>query len=230
MNTDGELIPFAEGVWTATIPAKILGMTLTVSMTVLRLKNDELLVYSPVRMSEQCRETIQTLGTVTHIYSPNLFHHLYVAEWLEAYPTAKFHAPKNLAKKRPDLQIHKTHEEGAEPSWDGIVDVFPIRGFRLEESVLLYRPTGTLIVADLVHNVGQPKGAWTVFYTKMMGFYDRVAMSRMIRWLSFSDKKAVRQSIDSILQQPIKGLIVGHGLPLESGGKEAIQEAFSWLK
>lgn len=32
-----------------------------------------------------------------------------------------------------------------------------------------------------------------LFYTRLIGFYDRVALSRAIRWLAFSDRSAARR-------------------------------------
>lgn len=42
----------------------------------------------------------------------------------------------------------------------------------------------------IVHNVGRPRDPWTQLDTRMMGFHDRVALSRMIRWTAFSDRSA----------------------------------------
>jgi hypothetical protein len=99
----------------------------------------------------------------------------------------------------------------------------------LGESVLVYRPAQTLLVADLVHNVGRPPGAWTKFYTQAMGFYDRVALSRALRWSAFSDRAAARRSLDQLTALPFERLVVGHGAPLASAAKEAFVNAYEWL-
>ena len=127
------------------------------------------------------------------------------------------HAPADLAKKRPDLRIDRVHGASAEPDFGSLVDEVRIEGFRLDESVLCFRPAETLIVADLVHNVGRPEQGWSKFYTRAMGFYDRVALSRMIRWTGFTDKAAARRSLDSVLALPFDRMIVGHGKPLAIG-------------
>jgi hypothetical protein len=134
-----------------------------------------------------------------------------------------------LAKKRRDLRIDRVHGATPEPAFAGIVDELRIEGFRLEESVLVYRPARTLVVADLVHNVGRPQHRWTKLYTRAMGFYGRVALSRMIRWASFSDQTAARRSIDELLALPFDRLVVGHGAPLASGAQEAVAAAYAWL-
>ena len=154
---------------------------------------------------------------------------MHMGEWASAYPSARVHAPADLAKERPDLRISRTHGEDSHPDIAGFVDELRIDGFRLQESVLLYRPARTLLVADLVHNVGRPRGAWSKFYTKGMGFYDRVALSRMLRWTAFSDPAAARRSIDRLSALPFERLIVGHGAPVQTGAKEGIANAFRWL-
>jgi hypothetical protein len=166
---------------------------------------------------------------VAHLYAPNLYHHLHIGEWAAAFPSARLHAPAGLAKKRGDLRIDRDHNAAPEPAFAGVVDELRIEGFRLEESVLFYRPASTLGVADLVHNIGRPQHRWTKFYTRRMGFYDRVALSRMIRWTAFSDRAAARRSLDELLSRSFDRLIVGHGAPLAAGGREALVTAYSWL-
>ena len=225
------LKPFVDGVWLATQPAKILGMKLTASMAVLELVGGELLVYSPIRYSPELGREVSDLGRVTHLYAPNLFHHQWLDDWCKAFRLAKVHAPAELPEKRPDLRIDRFLGVDSEPEPDfvGVLDEVTIAGFRLEETVVAHWPARTLVVADLVHNVGRPPGAWTGFYTRVMGFYDRVALSRMIRWTAFSDRGAARESLARLLELDFDRLIVGHGEPLETGAKEAIREAYDWL-
>jgi hypothetical protein len=119
--------------------------------------------------------------------------------------------------------------ERKEPAFAEVIDEQHIDGFRLEESVLFYRPAKTWIVADLVHNIGRPTHAWTAFYTRRMGFYDRVALSAMIRATAFPDRAAARRSVDRILAQPFDRLVVGHGPALAVGAREALAAAYAWL-
>jgi len=225
----GPLIPFDEGVWIDTQPVRIVGMDLTATMAVLQLEGRDLLLYSPIRMTPERQAAVEALGRVTHLYAPNLFHHLYVDEWATAYPSARVHAPVGMTKKRPTLRVDRVHDEPPDPGFAGLIDEVCIDGFRLHETVLVYRPARALLVADLVQNVGKPQAPWAKFYTRAMGFYDRVALSRMIRWTAFSDRAAARRSIDRLLALPFERLIVGHGTPLSAGAKEAIANAFAWL-
>jgi hypothetical protein len=229
-TTEPSPISLAEGVWVDTAPVRIVGMPLSSTMTVLRLGNGSLLLHSPIELTPERRAAVEALGPVAHLYAPNTFHHLSIGEWAAAFPSARLHAPAGLAKKRPDLRIDRVHGTAAEPDFTGVVDELRIEGFRLEETVLLYRPASTLVVADLVHNIGQPTDPWTKVYAGAMGFYDRIALSRMLRWMAFSDRAAARRCVDALLDLPFDRVIVGHGAPIDSGAREALAEAYAWLQ
>jgi hypothetical protein len=230
MTDAAHLTPFGEGIWLTAGPVQFLGMRLTSVMTVLRLGDGTLLLHSPVALSSELRDEVAALGSVSQLYAPNLFHHLRIGEWAAAFPTAKVHGPAGLAKKRPDLRIDRVFgRDGKEPAFEGSVEELVIDGLRLNESNLFHAPSRTLIVADLVHNAGRPEHAWTKLYTQMMGFYDRVALSRMLRWTAFSDRAAARASVDRVLALPFDRVVVGHGKPLLEGGKDAIAAAYAWL-
>jgi hypothetical protein len=224
------LTPFGRGVWLDTAPVSILGMRLTSTMTVLDLGAGSLLLVSPLEPTPERRAAIEALGTVAHLYAPNTHHHLWIGDWAAAFPAAKLHAPARLHEKRSDLRIDRTHGSAPEPAFAGVVDEHHIEGFFLEETVLLHRPSATLVVADLVHNIGRPPGAWTRTYSRMMGFYDRVALSRVIRWTAFSDRAAARRSLDEVLAQPFDRMVVGHGTPLDVAAREALAAAYTWLR
>jgi hypothetical protein len=139
------------------------------------------------------------------------------------------HAPAGLEKKRSDLRIDRPHGDDAEPAFTGIVDEVRVEGCRLGESVLFHRPSRTLVVADLVHNIGADHRGWTRFYSRTMGFYDRVALSSVLRATAFSDRVAARRSLDEILALPSKRIVVGHGAPVTEGAREALAAAYEWL-
>jgi hypothetical protein len=229
MSVDRLLTPFADGIWLATDPVRPVGMRITATMAVIRMSNESLLLYSPVAMTPQRRAAVEALGRVAHLYAPNIYHHRWVGDWAAAFPSARLHAPVGLTKKRRDLRIDRIHGAAPEPAFAGIIDELQIDGCRLQESVILYRPARTLVVADLVHNVGQPQHWWTKVYTRLMGFYGRVALSRILRWLAFSDRAAARRSIDELLARPFDRLIVGHGEPLTADARVTLAAAYAWL-
>lgn len=225
-----ELTPFADGVWVGAAPARIVGMPLTTTMTVLKLRDGGLLLHSPTAMTPERRSAVESLGEVKHLYAPSLTHQRRIGEWAEAFPAAQLHAPPGLAQKRPDLRIDRIHGDPLGEDLEGVVRELTIEGFRLQETVLLYEPSRVMIVADLVHNIGRPEHWWTKTYSTLMGFYGQIALSRVLRWAAFSDRKAARKCIDRLLEQPFDSLVIGHGSHLESGGRQALEAAYSWLR
>lgn len=223
------LTPFAGDVWYEAGPVTFLGMRLTATMTVVKGEAGSLLVHSPLAMTPERREAVLSLGHVAHLYAPNTFHHQWLGEWIGAFPEARVHAPEALGRKRSDLRIDRFHDKQGSDALAGLVDEVHVDGFMLDETVLVHRPSGTAIVADLVHNIGRPTHGWTRFYSRMMGFYDRVALSRAIRWTAFYDRAAARRSVDELLARSFDGLIVGHGAPIAEGARELLALATRFL-
>lgn len=217
---------FTNGVWFETGPVRIVGTRLSVTMTVLRIE-EGLVLHSPLPLTPERRAALLALGNVAHLYAPNTFHHLWLGQWSRAFPDARVHAPEGLEKKRSDLRIDRHTGEGT-PFGDQLTEV-PIHGFRLRETALVHQSSRTLVVTDLVHNIGRPAGAWTKMYTRMMGFYDRVALSRVLRWTAFDDRGAARQSVDRLLELPFEGLVVGHGMPIAERAHELFAHALRFL-
>jgi hypothetical protein len=228
--SDPVLTKFGDGVWLASEPVRIVGMKLSATMAVVELPGSQLLLFSPVRMTAARRAAVEALGTVAHLYAPNTFHHVWAGAWAEAFPGARVHGPLALRAKRPDLRIDRAHDQEPPGELAESFDELHIDGFLLEESVLIHRPSRTLLVADLVHNIGRPPGLWTAAYSRAMGFYDRVAISRAIRWTAFTDSAAARRSLDRLASSSFERLVVGHGLPLEQGAREAVVGAYQWLR
>lgn len=225
-----DLIPFGDDIYLCSDPVRIVGMKLSATMTVVRLPARQLLVYSPIGLTAQRRAAIESLGTVSHLYAPNTFHHRWIGEWAWAFPNARIHAPRPLQKKRSDLNVYRLCGEHSLGELANAFEEVTIDGFALHESVLLHRPSGTLLVADLVHNIGKPTGFWTRAYSSAMGFYDRVALSKMIRWTAFTDAAKARESLDTLMSLDFDRLVVGHGSPIDGGARQVLAEAYDWLR
>ena len=98
----------SDGIWTVPSPLTYYGLLVNTRMTVCRLSDGGLALVAPVRSSEALTATIDALGPVRAIIAPNLMHHLYVGDWMEAYPDALSYGPPGLAAKRPELTF--THD------------------------------------------------------------------------------------------------------------------------
>src|SRR3954468_11354060 len=158
------MTPIAPDVWH--VPAAPLrmpgGFTMPLASTVIRLPDGSLVVYSPGRFDDQQITDIASLGEVSHIVAPSLYHHLYAGKAAERWPKAKLHAAPGLSAKRADVTFHYDLGVELDPSWRGVIDVEVIGGTpKMNEAVLFHRPTGTLVCADFLFNVTKPANTVT---------------------------------------------------------------------
>lgn len=216
-----ELRQIAPGVHVAEAPQRFFGVEVGARMTVLELEGG-LLVHSPVAIDP---EAIAHLGTPRWVLAPNLFHHLYVGPWVEAGLEAW--AAPGLPDKRPDVSFDGVVERGARPFGDEVA-LLPLECFPLSNEVaVLHRPSGTLIVCDLVFNF-PTTAPWTTRAAMrcLCGYpgcrttlLERVGMRREV----------ARRELATLDGWAFDRLVMAHGEVIGSGGKEALRGAFDWL-
>ncbi len=220
------LVEVAADVWQVRAPAMKMpgGFRMPIASTLVRLPDRSLLLYSPIPLDDATAAAIDARGEVAHIVAPSLWHHLHAKAAAERYPRATMHGAPGLAAKRSDLQID--HEL---PTIDlalrDVFDVVVIGGApKLNEAVLLHRPSGTLVCADLVFNIPRPTDLMSRIVFAMTGVGGgRLAQSRVWR-LAVKDRDATRASLDQLLHWRIERVSPAHGDPLviDSAGLAAV--------
>jgi hypothetical protein len=209
-------------------PHRFLGLALGTRMTVLRLADRSLTLYSPVAIDAPLAAEIAALGEVAHVIAPNVYHHTYAADAVSRYPKAKLHASRGLRKKRPDLRIDADFDETTKLG-DGITPV-RIRGSMMGETVLVHAPSETVVSADLVENFVAPASdLLTRVYLRAAGIENRVGWSRLLKMV-YRDKREARRSLDELLAHRWDRAIVAHGEVIERGANESVREALSWIR
>ena len=103
-----------------------------------------------------------------------------------------------------------------------------LAGAVLDETLFLHRKTQTLISSDLAVNQMKPDDWLTRLYIKASGVQGKFGHSLLIR-MCFRDKAKTRTSIDRLLKWDFDRVILAHGEVLETGGREAVANAFKWL-
>lgn len=218
-----------ENLWVAEQPLNFLGLAVGARMTVIRLADGALWVHSPLRLTAPLRQAVEALGAVRFLVAPNKYHHLFIGDWMAAYPQAQAFAAPGLSEKRKDLRFHAVLSEQGPAEWAGQIDVFPWRGApMMGEVVFFHRPSRTLIVTDALHNVGPDAPPLTRFVFKTLGGYGRLSTS-VIERLVNRDRPAARATVDTILQWDIQRVIMAHGHIVEQDGGRAFREAYAWL-
>jgi hypothetical protein len=196
-------------------------------MTVLRLPGGDLVLHSPITISDDLRTEIDALGTVRFIVAPNRMHHLFVADAARLYPEARVLAAPGLAEKRRDLAFERTIADDPPAEWKGEIESHHVRGQSLlNEVAFWHRASRTLVLTDLCFNVQEGSALMRIFL-RLNGMWRRFGPSRLIR-LFVRDRAALEQSVRRMLEWDFDRVVVAHGDVLEEGGKRALEEA--WLR
>ncbi len=205
------------------------GIDLGARMTVIRLRDGELFLHSPVSLDPELRAELDALGAVRFVVAPNRMHHLFIGEYADAYPRAELFAAPGLETKRKDLAWQGVLGDEAPPAWAGQIDQLFFRGFPLANEVVFFHPPSrTLLLTDLAFNIrsDSPKGTRVLF--RLLGAYDRFGPSLLERVL-IRDRSAGRASLQGILAWDFDRVIMAHGQVLAKGGRDALRAGYAWL-
>lgn len=215
--------------WITDSPLRFVGLEVGARMTVVRLPGGRLFLHSPIAVTDEILRAVEELGDVVYLVAPNLFHHLYIGQWREAFPDASVYVAPGLAEKRPDLEIAGVLADQPEPSWSDTIDQVFVEGLPFtNEVVFFHRPSATLIATDLAFNVGPTSAPLTRFVFRLTRAYGRLTPTFLERLL-VRDASAFRDSLMRILEWPFERVVVAHGQVSESGGREQLVRGYSWL-
>ncbi len=227
---DSQLQSLAPGLWGTECTVVVSGiMKFRSRMTVVQLRDGSLLLHSPVEIDDRLAKEIETLGNVAHIVAPNHLHHVFAGAAKERYPKATLWAAAGLAKKRKDLTLDELLTPDATPPWS---DEFPHQVIRgngwMGEVVFFHRASSSLIVTDLVFNIHEADGWFTRTMLKMMGAYQKIGQSRMVRFTT-KDREAFATSLQGMLSWEFERVIPCHGRVIEDGARQKILEQVEWI-
>jgi Domain of unknown function (DUF4336) len=220
-----------NNLWVCEQPLSYYGLAVGARMTVIRLSSGGLLLHSPVQPTPELQAEVDALGKVEFLVGPNRFHHLFIKPWMEAHPQAQAYAAPGLDKKRGDIAFRSVLDDSAGMQWGWSPDVEHLlwRGAPMMNEVVFFHPaTRTLILTDTAHNLGGERPWWTRTVFRMLGGFGGFKTSLLDRMVA-RDRVAVRATVEKILAWEFERVIVAHGSVLDSGGREAMRRAYSWV-
>ena len=228
----GQLEAVDEGIWIADGPVvPFLGFPYPTRMTVVRLSDGALWICSPVRLEPSLRETLEQLGPVRHLVSPNKLHHLSLGEWARAWPGAHLYAPPGLARRRQDLAFHAELGDQPDPAWAADIDQVIFRGsFVMQEVVFFHRASRSAIFTDLIQKFDpQALHGWRrVVMTLESLVGPEGSTQREWRW-SFWNRRAARAALRQALEWNPRRLLIAHGTCVPENGREVLSRSLRWL-
>jgi predicted RNA-binding protein len=226
------LTPFGTDIWIAKGPIlSTAGFTYPTRCAIMRLSDGNLVVWSPVTLTDDLKNAVDALGPVKALIAPNSFHHLFFKDWADAYPHAKCFAAPRLAKKRADIAFDATLTDMADVIWVGELAQVIVRGNILtDEVVFFHKASGTVVFTDILQQFDK---GW---FTGWRGSVARLDLMegtepqvlRKFR-LAFRNRKAAQASIKTILGWPTQQVLMAHGRPVTKDANGFLKRAFSWL-
>ncbi len=200
-------------------------------MAVVRLSDSSVWLWSPVALTDELFDSVNAIGPVSHIVSPNKIHHLFLAEWAERWPEARIYAPPGLAKKRRDLHFDSHLGDEPEPAWAAEMDQVIFRGsLFMEEVVFFHQASRTAIISDLIQR--HPEAAMNGLKGMLMRLDSLVGKhgSTPREWrASFLRRGKARIARQKVLGWEPERLLIAHGDCEQTDAKSIIANALNWI-
>jgi len=228
----------APDVWIVDGPAvTFYGMPFPTRMTVIRLATGKLWLHSPVAPAASLVEEVTSLGSVTHLVSPNWIHYCHIPAWKTLFPGAKCWASPGVreraASKGVPLRFDADLGPEAPSEWATELRQRIMTGSAIHREVVFFHlATKTLILTDLIENFEPERLPWWVRpLARMGGVVDpHGGMPRDMRTTFRGHHAELRRHIDELLSWGPERVILAHGRWFESDGSHELARAFLWLK
>jgi hypothetical protein len=214
----------------------IRGMVLPVRMTVIRLGNGDLLLYSPTRFSHDLRGELEKLGRIRHLVASNVVHWTFLKDWQRACPDVTTWAAPGLRERsqvrRSGVRLNHDLGDTAPPEWGGgIALVMVPGGMGFHEIALFHQPTRTLVLTDLVLNLEAPKVP--AMLRPIVRIFGMTAPNGMpppyLRGVFKLRRQAATQAASRLLDLQPERVIFAHGRWFKDDGTAALRRSLRWL-
>jgi hypothetical protein len=199
-------------------------MELPRRMTVVRLNDARLVVFSAIALDESEMTWLEAYGSPAFLIVPSDKHRLDARIWKDRYPAMQVIAPKGARAKIQKIVPVDTFAPHFD---DSTVQFVTVPGTLGKEAALVARtPNGTtLVLNDLVGNIRNETGVggWLL---RMAGFAGkRAQIPRVVKMALIKDPDALRAQLLQWAEiESLKRILVSHGSPIDESPHETLRE------
>jgi hypothetical protein len=226
----GKLSKIDDGILTVTGPIRMPLGSFPRRMTVVRLADSRLVVWSAIALDDKETSTLEAFGRPAFLIVPNDHHRLDAKAWKERYPQVRVVAPEgSRAKVEKMVPVDTTAPDFGDPN----VEFVTIAGTREREAALVVRTRNgaTLVLNDLVGNIRDASGI-SGRLLRLAGFAGKSAqIPRVVKWNLVKDANALRaQLLQWAEMASLTRILVSHGEPIEANPRQTLRDLAASLK
>jgi hypothetical protein len=225
----GRLTNVEDSILTVTGVVKMPIGTFERRMTVVRLVNGDLVIYSPISLDEPQMQRLEQFGSPAFLVIPGSHHRVDGKIWKDRYPAAKVVASLGAREAvEKVVAVQSTAPDFGDPS----ARFFTVRGTSQDESALTVSTARgtTLIVNDILANVQNAKGIDAVI-ARIFGFAGKKPQIPLPEKLSIiDDQAALAAQLREWADDPsLKRIIVSHGEIIEDNPSSVLRDVAKTL-
>ncbi len=199
-------------------------------MTVVRLHDSRLVVFSAIALDQNEMRVLEDYGRPAFLVVPNGHHRLDAKVWKDRYPSMQVIAPEGA---RSAVEKVVPVETTAPTFDDPNVQFVTVAGTRMREAALVVRTSKgtTLVLNDLVGNI-RDKSGFGGWFLRVVGFVgDKPQIPKVVKLSMIKDRAALRaQLLQWAELDSLKRILVSHGSPIQDDPRQTLRELASSLK
>ena len=207
----GRLTQLANNLYTVTGQLKMpLGET-TRRMTIAKLADGRLAIYSAISLDEDEMQRLERLGQPAFLIIPSAIHRMDAKPWKDRYPDLTVVAPAGAREKIGEVvAVDCTQVHLGDPN----IQLFAVPGTKDRELAMTVGKT--LVLNDLIFNLPRLKGIAQWLF-RLFGFGPgHPTMPKLVAMKIVDDEKLVKAQLTRWADADFDRILVAHGEPIEN--------------
>jgi hypothetical protein len=209
--------PLTQDIVLLQYPLRGFGMDFGRTVTLLRLRDQRVIIHSSAPFTAQDVKKIREFGEPAWLVDATLMHDSFARQGRAAFPDLPYLAPEGFSR-RAGVETQPLFP--APRDWSGEVAVLPIGGLRLtNEHAFYHRSSRTLVVADLLFHFPPATKGWARFFAAQVMRLPRLLGLSFFFRMMIRDRAAFTSSMKTILKWDFTQIVLAHRTPILTNAK-----------